>query len=165
MTEKKYEPDQNYGGLPSPIGGHPTLGVNPKDQIGSTKVDLALVPASAIVACALAMTDGGLKYDPYNWREQGKPVQARTYISALLRHVYCWFDGREEVSSDALVHHLAHAMACCAILIDAQSCGQLVDNRPIKGETPRLLREGEGTVKELIRKARERAAAIVRGRP
>lgn len=136
-------------------------GVNPKDLIGSTKVDLALIPASALVACALAMTDGALKYDPYNWRETGKPVQARTYVSANLRHVFSWFDGREELSGDALVHHLGHAMACCAILIDAQACGQLVDNRPVRGQTPRLLKEGESTVKNLINAARARLAAAI----
>lgn len=134
-------------------------GVNPKDLIGSTKVDLALVPSAGLVACALAMTDGALKYDPYNWREPGKPVQARTYISAALRHLLCWLEG-EEVSSDAHVHHLGHAMACCAILLDAQAGGHLVDNRPIKGATPRLLKEGESCVRCLVDNAKARAAVV-----
>lgn len=135
------------------IGG----GLNPKDLTGSTKVDLALVPPSGLVACALAMTDGALKYDPYNWREQGKPVQARTYVSAALRHLLKWFEG-EELSSDAGVHHLGHTMACCAILIDAQAMGQLVDNRPRSGATARLLDEGEAQVKALVKAAAERKA-------
>jgi hypothetical protein len=134
------------------------VGVNPKDLIGSTKVDLALVPPAGIIACALAMTDGALKYDPYNWRESGKPVQARTYVSAAKRHLDSWLDG-EEVSDDAGVHHLGHAMACCAILLDAQSCGQLVDNRPPKGETSRLLKEGSAIVKRLIDAAAAKKAA------
>lgn len=133
-------------------------GVNPKDLIGSTKVDLALVPSAGIIACALAMTDGALKYDPYNWRELGKPVQARTYVSAALRHLHSWFDG-EELSSDAGVHHLGHAMACCAILLDAMTCDQLVDNRPRKGATPRLLTEGSAAVKRLIDAAAAKKAA------
>lgn len=137
------------------------VGLNPKDLIGSTKVDLALIPSSALVACALAMTDGALKYGAFNWRENGKPVQARTYVSANLRHVFNWFDGREELSEDALVHHLGHAMACCAILIDAQACGQLLDNRPVNGQMPRLLAEGEGAVRRLINNAREKLAKAI----
>lgn len=147
----------------SQLAGFPLkpAGVNPKDIVGSTKVDLALIPASALIACALAMSDGALKYGPFNWREKGKPVQARTYVSANLRHVLSWFDGREELSDDALVHHLAHAMACCAILIDAQAVGNLDDNRPIAGATPALLKAGEGTVKRLIDRARAKLAALV----
>lgn len=133
-------------------------GLNPKDLIGSTKVDLALIPPSSLVACALAMTDGAFKYDPFNWREEGKPVQARTYVSAAMRHLLKWFEG-EEQSLDAGVHHLGHAMACCAILIDAQSMGQLVDNRPRKGATCKLLDEGEATVKALAAKAAAKKAA------
>lgn len=134
------------------------IGLNPKDLVGSTKVDLALIPSSALVATALAMTDGALKYDPYNWREQGKPVQARTYISACMRHVWKWFEG-EEIDPDSGVHHLGHAIACCAILIDAQSIGQLADNRPRSGATSALLKAGEATVKALTKAAAERKAA------
>lgn len=133
-----------------------TIGVNPKDRIGSTKVDLALIPSSALVACALAMTDGGLKYGPYNWRDEGKPVQARTYVSAALRHLLSWFDSSEELSADAGVHHLGHAMACCAILIDAQTCGQMVDNRPRAGKMTQALKDGESTVRALTEKAKSK---------
>jgi hypothetical protein len=31
------------------------------------------------------------------------------------------------------VHHLGHAIACLAILLDAQEAGMLVDDRPILG--------------------------------
>lgn len=133
------------------------LGINPKDLIGSTKVDLDLIPGPAEVACALAMTDGGLKYGPYNWREQGKPVQARTYTSAARRHLKKWFDG-EELDADSGVHHLGHAMACCAILIDAQACGQLADNRPKNGTTSAALKAGEAVVKALTQAAAARKA-------
>jgi hypothetical protein len=133
------------------------VGLNPKDLIGSTKVDLALIPPSALVACALAMTDGALKYDPYNWREEGKAVQARTYVSAALRHIFRWFEG-EQVSSDAFVHHLGHAMASCAILIDAQAINNMIDNRPRYGATAELLDAGENRVKGLIEAAAARKA-------
>lgn len=143
--------------VPSGLGNNVVAGINPKDLIGSTKVDLDLIPGPAEVACALAMTDGGLKYGPYNWREQGKPVQARTYTSAARRHLKKWFDG-EEIDADSGVHHLGHAMACCAILIDAQSCGQLADNRPTKGSTSAALKAGEAVVKALTAAAAARKA-------
>jgi hypothetical protein len=139
-----------------------TQGINPKDLIGSTKVDLDLLPGPAEVACALAMTDGAIKYGPYNWREPGKPVQARTYTSAARRHLKKWLDG-EDIDPDSGVSHLGHAMACCAILIDAQSCGQLDDNRPVNGTTASALKEGESVVRSLSekqsRKSQSRSAA------
>ncbi len=133
------------------------VGINPKDIVGSTKVDLALIPSSALIAEALAMTDGALKYDPFNWREEGKPVQARTYIAALLRHVQKWFDG-EEIDEGSGAPHLGHARACLGILIDAQACGNMADNRPRKGPASLLLKAGEATTKALIEKSKARKA-------
>jgi Domain of unknown function (DUF5664) len=128
-------------------------GLNPKDLIGSTKVDLALVPPSAIIAEALAMTDGGLKYGPFNWRERGKPVQARTYVSAALRHIAKWFDG-EEIDPESGAPHLGHARACLGILIDAAQCGNMLDNRPFAGHSPAMLKAGESVVKKLTEAAK-----------
>lgn len=125
-----------------------TKGINPKDLVGATKVDLDLIPGPAEVQCALAFTDGALKYGPYNWRDSGKPVQARTYTSAARRHLKKWFDG-EDIDPETGVHHLGHAMACCAILIDAQSCDQLADNRPANGTTAAALKAGEAVVRSL----------------
>ena len=48
-----------------------------------------------------------------------------------------WWDG-EELSSDALVHHISHAMACLAIIKDAESIGMLNDDRPFKGAAAAL---------------------------
>ena len=123
-------------------------GLNPKDLVGSTKVDLSLVPPAGEIACALAMQDGARKYGPYNWREPGKPVQARTYVAAAIRHWKAWLDG-EECAQDSGVHHLGHAMACGAILLDAIATGQLADNRPAKGAAARLLKEGEEITKKM----------------
>jgi hypothetical protein len=47
--------------------------------------------------------------------------------------LFAWFDG-EEVASDSGVHHLGHAMACLAILLDAQETGNLVDDRPTSNQ-------------------------------
>lgn len=100
---------------------------NPKDLLGASKVSITKVPAVAILHTATAMMNGSEKYGPYNWR--AKNVSAAIYIDAALRHLFSWFEG-EEVAEDSGVHHLGHAMACCAILLDAQSNGNLVDDRP-----------------------------------
>jgi hypothetical protein len=100
---------------------------NPKDLVGNTKVSLTKLPAIAVAQGAMAMMDGAEKYGPYNWRD--KEVIAGIYVDAALRHLQCWFEG-QECASDSKVHHLGHAIACCAILLDAQAKGKLVDNRP-----------------------------------
>lgn len=115
-------------------------GVNPKDIVGATKPDLSLLPGTAMVEWARAQADGARKYGPYNWREKGKPVQAMTYVGAAQRHLAAFVDG-EDVDPVSLVLHLAHAMACCAILIDAKACGNTIDNRPTPAPTADLIRK------------------------
>lgn len=124
----------------SPVGD-PNMGItstNPKDRIGMKKPPLSLVPSSGIIHCAQAMKNGAIKYGPYNWRDE--KVSARIYIDAAMRHLYEWLD-REENAKDSGVHHLGHAMACCAILLDAQENGQLVDDRPKAGKAAELVEQ------------------------
>ena len=109
---------------------------NPKDIIGSTKVSLSKFPAVALVHGAHAMMDGAEKYGAYNWR--AKQVQAAVYVDAAKRHIDQWFEG-EELAKDSQVHHLGHAIACCAILLDALETGNLIDNRPVTDENRGLL--------------------------
>jgi hypothetical protein len=108
---------------------------NPKTLIGAKKVPLHLVPPSATHYFAMAMSDGANKYGPYNWRD--KAVSVSTYIAAAKRHMDAYWDG-EDCAADSGVHHLAHAMACMGIVIDAMTIGKLVDDRPAKGAAPRL---------------------------
>jgi len=114
-----------------------TKDTNPKDLVGQTKLQTWLVPPSAKIALAEALTDGANKYGPFNWREKG--VRATVYIAAAERHVMSFLDG-EDLAEDSGVHHLAHAMACFAILLDAIAQGNIVDDRPIKGASPALLK-------------------------
>lgn len=109
---------------------------NPKDLLGSKKVNLFLVPAASKIYQAVAMEDGARKYGPYNWRD--KKVQLSIYLSALERHIEAFKDG-EEVASDSGLPHLAHAIANVGIIIDALESGCLIDDRPIKGSAAKLI--------------------------
>jgi hypothetical protein len=108
----------------------PTLGVNPKDAVGNKKVSITKFPATAVFHGARAMMNGAAKYGPYNWRDNN--VIAGIYVDAAIRHIYAWFEG-EEVAKDSGVHHLGHALATIAVLIDAQEGGNLKDDRPGRG--------------------------------
>ena len=117
-------------------------GVNPKDWAGAEKVSLTKLPGVALAHGAHAMMDGARKYGAYNWR--GKRVRASIYVDAAMRHLLSWFEG-EEAAGDSGAHHLGHALACCAILLDAQAVGNLADDRPVgKGSRGVMTRVLEG---------------------
>lgn len=101
--------------------------VNKKDAVGATKASTDCIPSVAIFALGAAMADGGKKYDPYNYRDSA--VKASVFHNAMNRHHWDWWEG-EDFAPDSLVHHLGHLMACCAILLDAISVGNFVDDRP-----------------------------------
>lgn len=115
----------------------PILGTNPKDLLGIKKVSLSKVPPSSIIYMALAMQDGAQKYGPYNWRKN--KVIASIYVDACMRHLLAWFDGQEN-AEDSGFPHLAHALACLGIIVDAKETGNLVDDRPVSGVTPELIK-------------------------
>lgn len=101
--------------------------VNPKDKIGSRKIDLGLVPDSAVVGLAIALTEGAVKYGRFNWRIAG--VSARIYHAACRRHLSKWWNGQDEDTATT-VHHIDNAMACLAIIRDAMLYDKLTDDRP-----------------------------------
>jgi hypothetical protein len=123
---------------------------NPKDKIGRTKIPMHLVPSVAIAHTALAMEDGARKYGPYNWRSND--VAATVYISAAERHIRSWLEG-EQNASDSKVHHLGHAMACMAIVLDAQEGGNLIDDRPLPGPLPYVLQRRVDEAKKALEAA------------
>ena len=112
---------------------------NPKDVVGRAKVPLSLVPAVALAHEAMAFrygaydaprADGGRGYGPFNWRQT--PIRASVYVDAALRHLLDYFDG-QDLAPDSRAHHLGHARACLAIVLDALEQGTLVDDRPTQG--------------------------------
>ena len=103
---------------------------NPKTVLGLAKPSMSAIPPISLLHLGKAMTDGKNKYGLMNWRE--KKVTSSVYYDAAMRHLMAWWDG-EENAPDSGVHHLGHAMACLAIVLDAQSLGKLNDDRPTPG--------------------------------
>ncbi|HEY6022243.1 MAG TPA: dATP/dGTP diphosphohydrolase domain-containing protein [Candidatus Paceibacterota bacterium] len=102
---------------------------NPKDIVGSDKLPVHLWPTTATMMGCLGLMDG-LKYGRSNYRVIG--VRASIYFDALIRHVYAWFEG-EERDPDSGLPHLSHALACLAIIVDANAAGKMTDDRMVAG--------------------------------
>lgn len=113
---------------------------NPKDILArqEARVLMHLIPRPGLIHTALAFMDGARKYGPYNWREEG--VAAGTYLSAAERHIADYLD-REKDAPDSGVHHLGHAVACLLIIMDAEACENLVDDRPPPAPTSQMMEE------------------------
>jgi hypothetical protein len=110
---------------------------NPKTRFGLRKPAMSSVPPAALIHLMGAMADGRRKYGLMNWRE--KNVSSTIYYDAAMRHLMAWFDG-EQTASDSKVHHLGHAMACMAIILDAEAQGTLNDDRPQAGQFSELIK-------------------------
>jgi hypothetical protein len=121
---------------------------NPKDQIAVAKLPLHLVPSTLPIYAALAFAEGASKYGAYNWRAAG--VRASVYRSALDRHLAKWWNG-EDADPATNVPHLASALACIGIILDAQLCGKLTDDRPPPAPMGELIDDAEPIIAELFR--------------
>ena len=108
---------------------------NPKDIVGSDKLPLHLWPTTATAMGCIALLNGALKYGRSNWRAVG--VRASIYTDACQRHLAAWFEGEE--CDEEGVPHLSAALACLAILVDAQAAGKLHDDRQFPGGHRKLL--------------------------
>lgn len=100
---------------------------NPKDAIGDSKLPMHLV--SGIVKCyqAIAHFLGNVKYGAWNYRAKG--ARASVYRAALDRHMDAWWEGEDTDPTDG-TPHLANALACINILIEASEADKLEDDRP-----------------------------------
>lgn len=112
------------------IDGNKSKESNPKDMIGSNKLPLHLWPNTATAMGCLGFLNGMLKYGRSNFRIHG--IRASIYYDAAKRHLDAWFEG-EECDPDDGVPHLGAALACIAIIVDAQAAGKLNDDRAVEG--------------------------------
>jgi hypothetical protein len=121
--------------MPQTVNSKPT---NPKEAIGDTKLPLHLWPSTATAYGCLGFLEGALKYGKQNFRSMG--VRASTYLSAAKRHLDAWDEG-EDVTPDTGIPHLANAIACVAILIEAVVAENLNDDRSYKTNYRKMVDE------------------------
>lgn len=110
---------------------------NPKTAMGLKKPGTAAIPPVAVLELGAVMANGAAKYGRFNWRE--KTVTTSVYTDAIDRHLLAFRDG-ETHDRESGRPHLAHVMACCSILLDAQSIGRLNDDR-IEGAASEWINE------------------------
>jgi len=118
---------------------------NPKDVVGTDKLPLHLWPTTASAMGCIALLNGALKYGRSNWRAIG--VRSSVYYDACQRHLAAWFEGHE-FDEDG-VPHLSSALACLAIIVDAQAAGKLNDDRQYPGGHKELVESLTPHVKRL----------------
>jgi hypothetical protein len=101
---------------------------DPKGAAGALKTPLSLIPPFAMEQTALVHKHGAERYGAFNWRDTG--VCATTYVNAIMRHLNAWRDG-ETLDPESGISHLAHVACSCNILLDADHCGTLQDDRNV----------------------------------
>lgn len=99
---------------------------NPKTQFGIAKPGNYYTPDIPFLEYSMAHLQGALKYGPFNWRDDN--VSISTYMEAAFRHM-ALYKGGQLNASDTGIHHLAHAMCCLSIIMDAEAYGSLIDDR------------------------------------
>lgn len=99
---------------------------NLKTAVALNKPRLSNIPTFTLFAMGAAMSDGAKKYGRYNWRATGSTVSV--FYDAMNRHLQDWYTG-EDFAKDSKIHHLAHLMADCAIMLDARNHPNMNDDR------------------------------------
>jgi len=119
--------DPRPGKVAIPAEVKPT---NPKQRYGDKKPPVHLIHQIAELHESAALHGGRRKYGENNYIET--PVEAMTYVGAMLRHIKAWVSG-ERVDPKELVHHLGAVKACATILLTTEATGMMIDNRPTTG--------------------------------
>lgn len=108
---------------------------NPKDVVAINKLPLHLISPVVKAYLSIAQYLGLVKYGAWNWRLGG--ARASTYKSALENHLDAWWEG-EEIDSVDGTPHLANALCCLQVLIDAKHSKGLNDDRPPRNHSELL---------------------------
>lgn len=135
------EPKDGYRIIPE--GGYKVE--NPKTKAGAAKPALiSVIPTAALLHLGEVMKLGANKYGAFNWRETKVPVE--TYMDAAMRHLLSYQDG-EDADPESGMSHLAHVMACMAIIIDATENNMAEDDRPKAGRVGEMIANFQRTGK------------------
>lgn len=91
------------------------------------KVPAEFIPFRPLAAVARVMATGAHKYGVRNWRID--PIRASTYSGAIFRHAFLEWAQGIDADKDSGEHPLAHVVACCLLVMDAEMQGTLIDDR------------------------------------
>ena len=105
---------------------------NPKNvaAMKEGKVPADKIPFGPLADVARVMATGAEKYGVRNWRLD--PVLASTYVGAIFRHAMLEGAEGSNIDADSGEHPLAHVIACCLIVMDAEAHGTLMDDRELQ---------------------------------
>ena len=118
--------------------------VNPKELAGAKKpASWSVMPRWVMLLVGRVMSMGAAKYGAFNYRDSS--ISASIYQDAMERHLQLWFDG-EDTDEESGVSHLAHVIASCSLLLDAQRTGKLNDDRQKTGIARKVLDEIEAMI-------------------
>jgi hypothetical protein len=95
-----------------------------KADTGKARMDL--FPGDALFAITDILTFGANKYTDRNWE---KGMKWSRPFSALMRHMWAWWQG-EKLDSETGRSHLWHAGCCIVFLIVYEIRGIGTDDRP-----------------------------------
>lgn len=103
--------------------------LNPKQiqAMKDGKVPMDRIPYGPLAAVARVLDSGAFKYGVKNWRLD--EIQATTYVGAIARHALLEWASGIDADKDTGEHPLAHVIACCLVVMDAEAYGTLVDDR------------------------------------
>lgn len=90
------------------------------------KAPLEYLVLSVLAGDAAVHKSGADKYGKRNWTIDA--IRASTYVGAMLRHLTAWAEG-EDLDPESGYSHLYHIRACCAIVLDSDIAGTLIDDR------------------------------------
>ena len=110
--------------------------MNPKDtrQREEGKAPMEYMIWKPLEQVARALESGAGKYGIRNWRHSS--IKASTYGAAIHRHCQQeWLEGVDK-DKDTGLHPLAHVIASCLIVMDAERRGCLVDDRDLVEQSP-----------------------------
>lgn len=121
--------EQYFGnGRVPAIAGEPERD-NPKliQAMKEGKPPMEYIPWGPLAGVARVMATGARKYGRNNWWVDR--IRAVTYLAAIFRHAFLEWAAGVNRDKDSGEHPLAHVVACCLIVMDAESRGTLIDDR------------------------------------
>jgi hypothetical protein len=89
-------------------------------KFDSEKTPLDLLDPYAIDQLGRVLAFGAKKYGRNNWRGG---IGSGRLIAAALRHLFAFLGG-EVSDSESGLHHIAHAMCCCMMLLGLSKGGE-----------------------------------------